>query len=451
MSITLSEVVSKAHAYNIKQNPAALEGLFDAQVNVNFSDAVKTGENVAKTVARAGMPLIKPLTQINETSLSEVTRTANVEPRVMLEESLRNLPNLDKWFMALTNLYSAYYLQAVNLSGTVGKVSVLSVLERFNPNRQLSLQPILQSLATESMLDYGYKLPNYKTLGTEDFKLIRAPKAALEAAESGVAIYNGDSSGNGNTNTGGTGKKDASKEKTDNQKERPDNNDPSGKEVVSNLQKIQDMDSLAVGRLLSVDVMIDGKKFIVPVAVRVRPMAIPSLIMRELVALGDIRDSWKERWHRWRAGELSLVGDVILQNDRIKNRKKLMALDKQGIYREMLARRRNNALVALQSGKVSIGAAASFIIISKQTAREVERRTGVPIDNREFINRTFSENSAMMLLIVDTEWERVQTFTRGINGSVDYTFRQLEGMAKGNGPDIMEIMKAYTLGNSPRF
>ena len=35
-------------------------------------------------------------------------------------------------------------------------------------------------------------------------------------------------------------------------------------------------------------------------------MFVPKPIMRELVALGDVKQSWSERWHKMRSGEISL-------------------------------------------------------------------------------------------------------------------------------------------------
>lgn len=197
--------------------------------------------------------------------------------------------------------------------------------------------------------------------------------------------------------------------------------------------------------------MINGQRINVPVSVRMRPMSVPKIVLRELVAMGDIRNSWKERWHRMRSGELSLVSDWIFQMDRLKEKRKLITLDKQGLYKEMIERRKNNRASAALSGNVSIGSAASFIVISKETAKEVELRTAMPIENPEFRKRIFAENSAMMIMVVDREWETIDCYTRGVSGVANWTFKQFEGLSKGNGPDITEIMKAYMVGQNPRF
>lgn len=429
---TLPEIISKVRSYQAKTNPqTALESFFG-------KGGISTGDKATDKVLQHAEAAVTP-----ENSLSEFTSSANVEPRAMVEETLSNLPQLNHILMALTNIYAAYYLQSIALSATVGKVSVVSRLDRFNPNRKADIQGTLKTLvedsmkpATESFMNYGYKLPNYKTLTKSDVMFARPSKLALEAA-------NAPAGGNQQP------KKDPIEIKgtLDVNMKQP----PAKSDISQGLKHIADMDNLAVGRLLSVDVVIDGKAITVPVAVRVRPMSVPKLIIRELVALGDIRESWKERWHRMRSGELSLVSDWIFQSDIIKKKRELMKLDKQGLYKEMLKRRRDNRLAAAVSGNVSIGSASSYILITEETAREVEARTGMPITSVEFRNRIFAENSAFMILVFDVEWERIRVYTRGLSGEANYTFKQFENMGKGNGPDIMDIMKAYTQNSLPRF
>lgn len=460
MTITLTEIVNKVHASQLANKQASLEALFDVNVKPSNESAatILAGAQAAGKIASAANDALGGVFN-TETSLSEYTRTANVEPRVMLEDTLRNLPGLEKFFMTLTNIYTAYYLQAVALSAEINGVSVISRLDRFNPNRNVTAKlgdaavrgknvataaanAILAAISKESELSYGFKLPNYKLDNQIFFK---APAIAVEASKTVISRTYKDENGAKVTET-------TTKEEEKREKPTPEQLVKANSvSVSSGLKQIADLDTLAVGRLIEVDIIINGTNFKVPVAVRIRPMSVPSLIMRELVALGDIRESFKERWHRMRAGELNLVSDWIFQSDRIRKLRKLMKLDKQGLYREMLERRKNNKIAAAATGHVSIGAASSFMIITKETAKEVEYRSGMPISNEDFRQRVFAENSAMMIIVVDTEWEQFQCYTRGIRGVAEYSFKQFENMSKGNGPNIMDIMKAYTLGNNPRF
>lgn len=429
---TLSQIVGKVQALQLKGKKyevVGMESIISATDGINAIGNAIDAYDTAKTLT-------------GETSFSEFTRAANLEPRVMVEDTLKTLPQLPKFLMGLTNIYTAYYLQAISLTATINDVSVISILDRFNPNRDASLSRLLKNInnarkdksnlyAKFSKESYAYVLPNYKNYGIVPVNM----QKALEAqAENLIAA-----------NDAKDAKEIKEEIKQELEKERINYN------VSSGLKNIQEADNLAVGRLVQVKLTQNEHTYEVPVAVRVRPMFVPKLIMRELVALGDVKQSWSERWHKMRSGEISFISDWIFQSDVINHKRKLLALDKQGLYRELINRRKNNKLAALTTGHVSLGSASSFIVISAQTAKEVELTTGQSLTNAAFRAKVFGENSAMMIIIIDTEWERVVTYTRGINGGVDYSFKDFEGFGKGNGPDITEIMKAYALGNNPRF
>ena len=55
----------------------------------------------------------------------------------------------------------------------------------------------------------------------------------------------------------------------------------------------------------------------------------------------------------------------------------------------------------------------------------------------------------MLLFIVDSEWEMVKIYHRGIEQPTRLTIKELKSSSKGNGPDIAEILKAYQLGRAP--
>ena len=55
----------------------------------------------------------------------------------------------------------------------------------------------------------------------------------------------------------------------------------------------------------------------------------------------------------------------------------------------------------------------------------------------------------MLLFVVDTEWEMVKIYHRGIEHPTRLTIKELKSAGKGNGPDIAEILKAYQLGRAP--
>ena len=470
---TLSEIVGKVQALQLKGKKyevVGMEAVISPTEGLDVIGRIVDAYDAAKALS-------------GETSFSEFTKVANLEPRVMVEDSLRTLNSLPKFLMGLTNIYTAYYLQAIALTATINDVSVISILDRFNPNRDASLSRLLKNVNNArkdkenlyyklSKESYAYVLPSYKNYGTIPLKMQRSlealpgniasakvtdesngTQAAAQQATASTASTNGNTTRTTNSPKPGVQNTYMGPVTNNNTTNNVTNNNAKESKVAvsAGLKNIQEADNLAVGRLVQVKLTQNDSVYEVPVAVRVRPMFVPKLIMKELVALGDVKQSWTERWHKMRSGEISFLADWVFQSDIIDHKRKLLALDKQGLYRELINRRKNNKLAALTTGHASLGSASAFIIITAQTAREVELATGQSLNNEEFRTKVFGENSAMMILVVDTEWERVITYTRGISGSVDYSFKDFEGFGKGNGPDITEIMKAYALGNNPRF
>lgn len=445
---TLSNIVSKSLSKQVQDNQVSNESLLTALAVISsittaagLYKGLKDGTIKKGQVGAAVGDSIKATAV--DTSLPEYVRSTNHEPRVLVEDSVRQLPVIPKMMMGLVNIYAAYYLQAIALSSTVNSVSVLGVLDKFDPNRKPDL---ISAVAQEALMQVGYVLPDYTkkhSLNTYN----RLTKLALEATSHPTALGVGHQQ-NGTVPAhqalgGGSGEPEQPAEENNPQQ-------PTAREVSGALRRISDMDSLAVGRMLEVSVTVEGRTINVPMSVRMRPMSVPRLIMNELVSFGDVRQSMKERWHRFRAGELSFA-EWMFMTDIIDKKRKLLALDKDGIYREILARKNNAKAAAAMSGQPSIGAASSFIIISRQTARDVELRMGVSIDNDDFRKRMFKENAAMMLLVIDPEWESIYVYTRGISGHAEYTFKEFEGLSKGDGPNIADIMKAYLAGSAPRF
>lgn len=70
-------------------------------------------------------------------SLVEFTKPTRVEPIVLMDDRVVNLSFTPDIMQSLTSIFSGYYLQAVALSVNVGRVDVIDLLDRVNPNRSL--------------------------------------------------------------------------------------------------------------------------------------------------------------------------------------------------------------------------------------------------------------------------------------------------------------------------
>lgn len=205
---------------------------------------------------------------------------------------------------------------------------------------------------------------------------------------------------------------------------------------------------LSIGRLIEVTFTEEGKTLKVPVSIRLTATVVESSVLAHILSAGSRDFTLGERFHRWRAGELRLLSDLILGADIIDEERKVLAKDKSGAMSEIIRRRRNATTGTVLTGDVNIGSASNLLVASKQTLDEVERRTGQKISNPQFRERLFATTYVMQIVIVDTEREMVVFYTRGQSVASQYAVRELKAANKGSGPDISEIIKAFQLGNS---
>jgi hypothetical protein len=63
----------------------------------------------------------------------------------------------------------------------------------------------------------------------------------------------------------------------------------------------------------------------------------------------------------------------------------------------------------------------------------------------------FDATYVMLMVVVDTDYEQVTIYTRGLAGSTTVSVKAMKNAAKGSGPDVGEILRAYQLGQSPRL
>lgn len=532
---------------------------------------------VANSLLKAANKAEKANDLVKETSLSQVTEAANLEPRIIIEESLKTHPMMGQFMMTLSNIFMGYYLQALQLTANVEAATPMGVLERLNPNRSgdtLIYTKAKGKLGMEEhqvMLSTGYVLPNFKKPATrfvalEAFDPVDAGFAMFykgmgryidelekegETSPERIAKLRQDLKEMSDTNRQMANAKDdqllarrlldqqlelvekakesmakvsedsrqkvielsrTEKQITEvNSKLRNIKDTPENQEMINQLKEelrqnedkaqvlrenietqrglydgltkslderrkqveqmqkdfvnapivdsqavrtalkgLNEANNLAIGRWIEVTMSLQGRQVTVPVAVRMRPMFAATIIMRELVAYGDIKESWNERWARFKSGELSFK-DWLLQSDRIRHQKKLVALDKNGVLMDMIKRRSQNFKAALASGQPSLGGASAMFIVSKETMDYVQALTGHNFDNAEIRELFFAANSAMVVVVIDDRWDRVTIYTRGVSVGSDYSTKDFAKFGKGDGPDIMEIFKAYQMGSAPRF
>ncbi len=361
-------------------------------------------------------------------SLVRFTKSTRVEPIVLVDQRMSHLPYTPDIMQALSSIFIGYYLQAVSLAVNVGRINVIRLLDTLNPTRDVQdaasakiVDTISGNASLLSLESYKYGLPvPGEAIGMENFgdAAWRAAKAKEAENLAGVQGTQAPSV------SGGAAGKDSIK---------------AAYEAVN----------LSVGKLIEVTVEDGDKKATFPIAVRLISTIIGSNILTHILGDGSRNVTAKERFHAWRSGQLEFWRDIVMASDLIDEHRSAMMKEQSGVYGEILARRRNNAASAALTGSPSIATASNLVVLSAQTAKELEASVGGRLADPKVRKKIFENTYIMLMVVVDTEWEQVKIYTRGIAIPTELSVKDLKTANKGSGPDVAEILKAYQLGNSP--
>jgi hypothetical protein len=341
---------------------------------------------------------------VRSDSLIEYTRVTRAEPIVLMGNDVVHLPYAHDVMQSLNAIFAGYYLQAVAISVNVGKIDVIKMLEKVNPARSpMENAGMLIGDIVLSEESYQHKLPDIAAI-----RRVASMEASRDELEDVQAMTLGK-----NTTVTAT-----------------------------------DMANLSVGMLLEVNVESEGNKASIPVAVRLMVSSIANDTLRHILSYAEKDKSMKERFHGWRSGRLSFWKDMMFAQDLIDEHRRARIKDKSGVYDAVLKRSRNNRLSGLLSGQPSVATASNIIVMTKQSAAQLESEIGARLSDYRVRERIFENTYVMLMVVVDTEFEHVTIYHRSLALPSQMTIKELKS-ANRKGHDVAEILKAYTLGNAP--
>jgi hypothetical protein len=162
-------------------------------------------------------------------------------------------------------------------------------------------------------------------------------------------------------------------------------------------------------------------------------------------------DTLVERFHAWRSGRINFIRDLVLCQDMIDEHKKALMNDEQGTYSEIMRRVNNSRKYGMLTQNPSLATASNLFVLSYDTALQIEQRLGGKLSNPRVREKMFDATYAMIIAVIDTRYNRAVFYHRGISAATDVSIRELSNSKESKGPDIMDIFKAYQLGNAPSY
>lgn len=368
-------------------------------------------------------------------SLVEFTSVLRVEPVTLIDAQLERVDYLPDVLQTLLSMFCGFYLQAVACMTNVGNINVIRMLDTLNPSRDgvlaaSSAVDAINGTATSvgmlSMESDASPAPAPKVLSLEAIGgAFGAAAAARRYATNSDARVNGkDIHGSVAGEIGGQDK---------------------------NFRAAHEAVNLAVGKMLEVNITSDGKRGVFPVAVRLATAVVDSQVLSHILGASGRDNSWGERIHRWKSGDIQFWRDLVACQDLIEDQKKLLMKDKTGAMAEINRRRAANSIAALTSGTPSIASSSALIVLSEATAALIERNNLGKFTDLSFRNKLMQNSLAMIIVVVNRDYESVTIYSRNIQLPTKLSVRELKTANKGNGPDIGELLKMYRAGQTAVF
>ena len=360
---------------------------------------------------------------LKTSSLVSATSVARVEPIVIVDKDCLFLEYLPDILQSTQSIFVGYWLQALSLITNVGDVNVGRVLDKLNPNRKVDTSGFLNTIVNAGIgkesLTYASESLKYKL-----------PTVAMEAKD---------------------------KDKNDS---KPEDNRPWFKKPGAefntsadqkNLTTVADLTNLSVGKLVNVTIKNNGQEAVIPISFRLMVNTLPPASCVQLLSQGSVDLSFSERWFKWRAGRISFIKDLVFCQDLIREQKRTLMTDKDGVYSEIAKRAKNSKLASFFSKNPSLAEASNIVVISEETAMQLRVKHNLNLDNFKDRQKIFDKTYAMILVVIDRNYERVNMYHYGISASTSVGLRDIKVANKGSGPNIMEVLAAFKGGNAPVF
>lgn len=355
--------------------------------------------NPVETTLSAVTRVTEILRAGKSSSLTAFTQPTRVEPIVLVERSLRDVPITKEVLLTTTSLFCGYYLQAIAISTNIGSVNTIRLLDQLNPNRSVSDA----AMSRVTMMQHTDKLPDFAN--AEEVKMLALGEDKESSRKFG------------------------------------------GKTV----ETAYDVADLSVGKLMEVVIKENGHEAAIPVAVR---LMVNSVRQGSMVAMmtESIEDrGFIETIHGLRSGRLKFIDDVLLARDAVKAHRKILRADDTGTVKEIMKRRQKGRLSGILTMNPSLNTISSIAVISDATRREIERKSRKRLSRFKDRQAIMSELNLMFLIVVDPEEGFVTIYHDDISVATELTETELKRASKGGGSDVSDILKAYLESSPPRI
>lgn len=404
-------------------------------------------------------------------SLEEFNQILYNEYTTLVEQSLLGLDYLPGILEKLQILMAGNQLTAISLLVGVPEVDIIGTLDQISTRRNTA-DAAARSGARLGKFAMGesrgrFGLPSYDNLAIAVGESRRPGNRTFEARrdvniEGGVNTHTQNVDNRQANRTDNRVNNNTTNNNIDNHSVTTNNYDSKAGKVSSTLpqnfvKQLVEQEGLSQGKHFSAIFERNGNKVEVPMRIRLDVKSCPTEGLETIIAFSDQTKDFWDRYLRLQykgdrngsvLDKIAAAKDLAFSNDLMEEYRKNRYRDKTGYYTKMMEKRNGNWLSGLLTLAPSINNASGIIVVSQETIDGLEAQMGGSFDDFNVRQRIFQDTLTVYYVVVDTTWNKVTIYTRGMNGSQELDKSDFS-KSKSGSADVNKIIEAYRSGAQP--
>lgn len=396
-------------------------------------------------------------------SITKLLKSFIVEPIAVVDSSLRTEENIDKILELNADIFSGYYTQAFDVLVKVYGIdhkTVLSLLSTDNISLGLEEMNTLDQLLDDGCeilsieANYHQKTPDEIEEEEEIKAGVREKYKKIEDNRRNNAKFREELLKNSTRQEEEERKRknnleDDKRKRSDNMKEANINRqiDYKGR-AVSNIEDDKNISSI-IQKKINIEILLNNggitHTMVIPMLVKLNVKFISPKHILEVVDSKNSDKSFGYRLDEYKSGAISL-SDLVFGNDLIKKYRENQLDDHNELMDIINFKTANaNSKIVTQTG-IGYEKYFNLLVVSTSTKASIERAVRGKISKTKYKEKVLESTNALMMTVVDEDYERVIIYTKDIDGVSDITFKALSKGTKDSG--MNDIFKAL-VGNRP--
>lgn len=420
---------------------------------------------------------------VTSNSLSHFSQSLQLRPYIAIESNLVNDANAGTLVQTAMSSYAAFFILSLSIDNTIMGVSVGRMMGKYSPTRDPAKAAIdvlgdaalhvgLESYDSSAEIDNvtlaeKENLSIFPELPTSYLEVKAKQEAIEEEAEEAKIEETRETTGtieliqdapmvsiesvfsNGIKNLENQRKSDILSATGKDDKGEFNSVGNARFQATSNAKEINELGSLAVGKVLNVTIARGNATADVSMLLKPNLISLRTPSILNIAGTTKVPTTAYERKAAWQMGKFQSIVDLLIAKDHWEaHRKNLLTSNDGGYYEQTHRRKINNQIATMLSGEFSVGTVASTFIITEATAQRMEATVGFRLNDYRRRNRFMSETGIMTLIVYNPDYQRIFIYNHGIEDVSNISMNYLAKKSKDEKFDF-DIFKMLSQGSAP--